>query len=149
MPELTAVRRQAATWPANSPVSTALSASITRPPSEEATLSPVMAPIMAASRSRNSVTAASPRTAAPNSATFSGAMPPSQSSPSAVYGATPAMDPAARQRPGRVAAQASACGPPPDQPSVTKVPAPRSSRTAPVSSATSTTRRPGRGVEPS
>ena len=84
MPELTAVRRQAATWPANSPVSTALSASITRPPSEEATLSPVMAPIMAASRPRNSVSAASPRTAAPNSATFSGAMPPSQSSPSAV-----------------------------------------------------------------
>ena len=47
MPEFIAVRRQAATWPANSPVSTGLSASITRPPSEEATLSAVIAPIMA------------------------------------------------------------------------------------------------------
>jgi hypothetical protein len=53
-------------------VSTALSASITRPPNEEATLSPVMAPIMDASRPRNSVSAASPRSAAPNSAIFSG-----------------------------------------------------------------------------
>src|SRR6266700_1600243 len=113
MPELSAVRRQAATWSANSPVSTALSASITRPPNEEATLSPVMALIMAASRPRNSVSAASSRSAAPNSATFSGPMPPSQSRPSAVYGATPAIDPADRHRPGRAAAQASACGPPP------------------------------------
>ena len=104
---------------------------------------------MTASWSRNVVSAASPRTAAPNSATFSGPMPASQSRPFAAYGATPAIDAAARQRPGRAAAQASACGPPPDQPAVTKVSAPSSSRTAAVSSATSTTRRPGLGVEPS
>ncbi len=36
-----------------------------------------------------------------NSWTFSGAMSPSQSSPSAPYGATPATDAAARQRPGQ------------------------------------------------
>src|SRR5215469_15042546 len=54
---------------------------------------------------------------------------------------------AARHRPGSRAAQASACGPPPDQPTVTNRGAPISSRTAATSSVTSTTRRPGRGVE--
>ena len=130
-------------------MSTALSASITSPPSDLATVSPVTALIVAASRSRNAVSAASPRSAAPNSSTFSGPMPASQSRPGAWYGATPAIEAAARQRPGRAAAQASACGPPPDQPAVTKGPAPSSSRTAAVSSVTSATRRPRRGVDPS
>ena len=52
-------------------------------------------------------------------------IPASQSSPYASYGATPASVAAARQRPGRIAAHASARGPPPDQPTVTKSSIPR------------------------
>ncbi|WP_405058623.1 hypothetical protein OG474_38660 [Kribbella sp. NBC_01505] len=46
--------------------------------------------------------------AAPNSVTFSSPIPASQPSPSASYGATPAMTAAARHRSGSKAAQASA-----------------------------------------
>ena len=53
--------------------------------------------------------------------------------PKASYGATPPTEPAARQRSGRSAAQASACGPPPDQPRVRKLSTPRLSSTAAVS----------------
>jgi hypothetical protein len=83
MPELSAARRQAAMWSANSPVSTAWSASITRPPNACATSGPVTVLIGAASRSRKAVSSASPASAAPNSATFSGPMPAIQSRPGA------------------------------------------------------------------
>src|SRR6266480_7480899 len=56
---------------------------------------------------------------------------------------------AARHRPGSRAAQARACGPPPDQPTVTNSAMPRASRTAARSAAAAATRRPGSGVEPS
>src|SRR5437763_4031449 len=55
---------------------------------------------------------------------------------------------AARHRPGSRAAQARACGPPPDQPTVTNSAMPRASRTAARSAAAAATRRPGSGVEP-
>ena len=78
---------------------------------------------------------------------FSGPIPASQSRPAASRGATPATEAAARHRPGSSAAQASACGPPPDQPMVRNVPAPSWSRISATSPATSATRRPGRGVD--
>ena len=86
-------------------------------------------------------------TAVPNSRMFSSPMPASQSRPAAPYGATPASDAAARQRSGSSAAQASACGPPPDQPAVRNGPASRWSSTAAVSAAASATVRPGCGVD--
>ena len=48
-------------------------------------------------------------------------IPSNQSRPSASYGATPARWRPPRQRPGRIAAQASARGPPPDQPRVSEL----------------------------
>ena len=81
MPEFIEARRAPATWSANSPVSTAWSASITRPPSDLATLSPVTVLTMAASRSRNAVSAASPLHRGAELLDVLRPMPASQSSP--------------------------------------------------------------------
>ena len=79
---------------------------------------------------------------------FSWPMPANQSRCAARRGATPARLAAALHRSGSSAAHASARGPPPDQPRVTKSPAPTASRTAALS-ATSSASVPGtsRGVD--
>jgi len=75
-------------------------------------------------------------------------MPANQSRPSAPNGAGPDMQTVARTRPGKTAAQARACGPPPDEPEVTNCATPRASASAATSAATSATRRPSWRVEP-
>src|SRR6202022_2592081 len=85
--------------------------------------------------------------AAENSSTLSWPMSAIQSSPSAGYGATPAIVAAAAHRSANRAAQASACGPPPDQPRATNPSAWRASRMPLTSPAASATERPGIGVE--
>ena len=89
-----------------------------------------------------------PASARPNSTTFSSPMPARKSRPSASYGATPHTTSAAANRSGRSAAQASACGPPPEAPPTSAVAIPKASSTATASGTTSATLRPGSRVEP-
>ena len=97
---------------AKASVRLARSTSETRPPKASAISSAVTETNAATSGSSASVSAASPRSVAPNSTTFSSAIPASQSSPSAPHGATPPTVAAEATRSGSSAAQARACGPP-------------------------------------
>jgi hypothetical protein len=71
--------------------------------------------------------AASPPAAARFSAAMPGDQPANQSSPSASNGAGPDTLTAAMTRSGNSAAQASACGPPPEWPTTAKRPMPSAS----------------------
>ena len=82
-----------------------------------------------------------------NSSTLPAVIPASQSSPSAGYGA---IDTSARQRrtrSPRSAAQASACGPPPEPPVTAKRPTPSCSAMATMSGPMSATLRPASRVD--
>jgi MFS family permease len=83
-----------------------------------------------ASISRTSSTAPAPK-------------PVSQSSPSASYGASDARDAAAVTRSGSRAAQASTCGPPPDEPSIASFSIPSAAQITRTSAAQSAVTRPG------
>ena len=89
-----------------------------------------------------------PARAALSSATPAGDMPANQSRPSARNGASPAMLTAPVTRPGSKAAQARACGPPPECPITANCPMPSASAMAAVSAAAEATSRPGFGDEP-
>ena len=92
--------------------------------------------------------AARPPAAARFSAAIPGDQPANQSSPSASNGAGADTLTAAMTRPGSSAAQASACGPPPEWPSTANRPRPRASATAATSAAAEATARPSSGSEP-
>ena len=68
--------------------------------------------------------------------------------PGALNGATPANVATAATRTGSRAAQASACGPPPEAPNVANRAIPSASAAAATSAATDATSRPGLGLEP-
>jgi len=74
-------------------------------------------------------------------------MPSNQSSPSAPNGARPDPSATASTRPGSSAAQASACGPPPEWPMTANSPTPSASATLAASAAADAMSRPGRGVD--
>ena len=75
-------------------------------------------------------------------------IPSKKSNPGASQGAPPASKAAATTRSGSIAAQASAYGPPPDQPQTPIRSMPNSSATAVTSAAQSAIERPGRSLEP-
>ena len=75
-------------------------------------------------------------------------MPANQSSPSAANGARPAMHTTPSTRSGSTAAQASACGPPPEAPKTANVSTPSASATLEVSAAIEATSRSGSRVDP-
>src|SRR5690242_1272429 len=72
-------------------------------------------------------------------------MPASQSRPSALRGARPEPLTTARTRPGSSAAQASACGPPPEWPMTANRSIPSASAIPATSAAAEATSRPGGG----
>ena len=74
-------------------------------------------------------------------------MPANQSRPSAPNGAGPDMQTVARTRPGKTAAQARACGPPPESPMTANRSMPSASATLATSAAADATSRPGCGVD--
>lgn len=83
-----------------------------------------------------------------NSLTLDGAMPANHSSPSASLGASPTSAAARVTRSGSSAAQARACGAPPERPATANRSSPRASATTETSSTTSATRRPALRSEP-
>jgi hypothetical protein len=89
-----------------------------------------------------------PARAARFSAAIPGDQPANQSSPSASDGAGPDTLTAAMTRAGSSAAQASACGPPPDAPITANRSTPSASAMCSTSVAAEATSRPGRGLEP-
>ena len=103
--------------------------------------------VVARSRAATARIASSPATAASNSSTLPSVIPASQSSPSASYGA---IETSARQRSTRSpsrAAQARACGPPPEPPVTANRSTPRAAAIASMSGTMSATARPGRRVD--
>ncbi len=100
--------------------------------------------------SNSSVSAYRSRAARPASAARSppGATIPAYQSMSVVNGAIPPSVTAATTRSGSRAAQASACGPPPEAPMTAKRSMPRASTTCATSSAADATVRPRLGLEP-
>ena len=117
----------------------------TKPPSAVATSPPVTVVRPADSRSRYAVSA-SRRHGRPNSATFSGPMPANHPAHRRRRALRRPGSPPRRSARATVPAHASACGPPPDQPSVTNRSYPSRSSTTATSPAASATLRPGRGV---
>ena len=95
----------------------------------------------AAACTRCAVSASGAVAAAVYSRTLESAIPANQSRPSAAHGARLTSTPALVTRPGSRAAQASACGPPPDRPITANRSRPSSSAIACTSGTTSATSR--------
>ena len=98
--------------------------------------------------SASSKASLAPRPATAACSAAGSAIPANQSSPVAPYGAGPEALTAASTRSGSRAAQASACGPPPEWPMTANRSIPSASTTAATSAAAEPTGRSGRGVEP-
>ena len=101
-----------------------------------------------ASASSDGRSVSSPASDALNSTTFCSPMPAMKSMPWAPYGAMPAMLTTPAVRCGSSAPIASACGPPPDHPTVTQRSAPSASSSASMSGVTSATDRPALRLDP-